>query len=175
MNTQEELVFPLNRTKIVTQILMEVVLIFFFGFLFKMFFDDHTGNRVILLIMSALLITSLVASLIFTLRALLSQSPGLVINRTGIIDNTTGISAGKIPWENISNIHVTQHRSVQFLTIEVYDPEQYLRQGNLLVRILKRLNYIFFRSPIHISANVLDLSFNEMMETVQRYHRKYGR
>jgi hypothetical protein len=174
MNMEEELVFPFNRTKIVIQMLTQIALIFMCGSLFKLFFEDPTGNRVIILIISPLAIALAVSSFIFALRAFLSKSPGLVINRAGIIDNTTGASAGKIPWENIGRIFVTQQRSTQFLTIEVHNPEQYLRQGTFLSRIFKRINYTFFHSPIHISAHALDVSFSEMVESVERYHRKYG-
>lgn len=155
MNTEQELVFPFNRSKIVTQMLTQALFIFMFGYLFKMFSKNPKGEEFLMLLISPIMITLMFSAFIFSLRKLFSKSPGLVINRTGIIDNTTGLATGIIPWGNINRMFITQHRSVQFLTIEVHDPEHYLQQGNILSRIFKRINHTFFRSPIHISAHTL--------------------
>ena len=155
--------------------LTQIVLIFLFSFLLKVFIEDPTDDWGIILIASPIMIALSGSSFIFALRALLSKSPGLIINRIGIVDNTTGASAGKIPWKIIRRLSITQHRAAQFLTIEVHDPEQFLRQGSLLSRVFKRINYTFFRSPIQISVHALDVNFSEMVEIIERYQRKYGR
>ena len=155
--------------------LMQVMFILMSGYLFKIFAENPKGDQFIILIISPFLIALMASSFIFAVLMLLSKSPGLVINPSGIIDNTTGISAGKISWNNIKRTYVTQLRSGSFLTIEVSDPEQYLKQGNYLSRVFKWVNHVFFHSPIHISSHALDISFSEMVETIEQYHKKYGR
>ena len=175
MNTEQELVFPLNRTKIASRMLVQAVLIIAFIFLFKTVVENPKDDQLFLLILSSLMVVFWLSTLFLSLSMLLNKSPGLIINSTGIVDNTTGVSAGNISWDNIKNTYITQQRSVSFLTVEVEDPKQYLAQGNVLNRIFKRINYTFFHSPIHISAGALDISFNEMVEIIEQYYKKHGR
>lgn len=173
MNTEQELVFPLNRKKIIFHMVGQVIFIILFGLLFKTSVE-HPKDDLFLTILSPVMMVFWASTFFLSSTMLLSKEPGLIINSNGIIDNTTGVAAGKIPWDNIARAYVTKYRSVRFLTIEVFDVEQYLEQGNIFSRIFKWFNHTFFHSPIHISAGLIDIGFEELIETIERYHKKYG-
>ncbi len=110
---------------------------------------------------------------------LFDRSPGLVVDRIGLVDNSSGISAGRIPWSEITGISVTTVKPLpllkaqRFLTIHVRDPQAYVARGNALKRMMKRANYRMFGSPIHISAVALKTSFEDLVELVTQYHSRY--
>ncbi|MCP4142860.1 MAG: hypothetical protein GY755_21670 [Chloroflexi bacterium] len=176
MNTEQELVFPLNKSKIILRMVLQVAFFIGFSFLFKNSVAHPKGDLFLMILSPAMMVFW--ASIFFVyLTALLGKEPGLIINPNEIINNTTGVSAEKISWNNIAKTYVTyvgKYGSVRFLTIEVYDFEQYLGQGNILSRTFKWVHHAFFRSSIHLSADTIDISFEEMVETIKRYHKKYG-
>jgi hypothetical protein len=174
MNIEKELSFPLNKKKIIPRIFLQATAIVLSVFLFYVIVTHLFYGLFILLLLLPILIFQITSSLIFALIMLLSKSAGLIIGPNGIVDNTTGVSAGKISWDNITKISVTPSSVNSFLTIEVLDPEKYLIQGNFLSRFFKRINHTFFKSPIHISAHALDISFDEMVKIVERYCAEYN-
>jgi hypothetical protein len=152
---------------------LQATLVAVLVFLFYIIMTHLIYGLFILLLLIPVLVFQIASSLIFALIMFLSKSPGLIVGPNGIVDNTKGVSAGKISWDDITKIYVTPSGVTCFLTIEVLSPEKYLRQGNLLSRFFKRINHTFFKSPIHISAHALDINFDEMADVVQRYYSEY--
>jgi hypothetical protein len=98
--------------------------------------------------------------------------PGLVLDAEGIIDNSSAISAGRIAWADVRSLRVQTVKGRPVLTVEVRDPEKYIRRAPLLKRVLVRLNAEFFGGPIHISAVALRMNFDELAATVREFHKK---
>jgi hypothetical protein len=92
--------------------------------------------------------------------------PGLVIDSEGIVDNASGLAAGRVPWEEITAIRVTNMSDQRFLTIVVADPARYLARGNAFARLLNAANIHVTGSPINISAATLAVSFEELHHTL---------
>lgn len=93
----------------------------------------------------------------------LDKKPGLIIDETGVTDNSSGVSAGLIPWKDIIEIRETKIFRQQFLLLIVQNPETYInRQPNALKRKGMESNYQHFGSPISISANALDCNYYEL-------------
>jgi hypothetical protein len=99
---------------------------------------------------------------------LFDPRPGLVIDREGIFDNSSGVSAGHVPWSEIKRFHVTGVKRERFLTIVVADPEKYIRRASLLKRPWMRMNAKQFGGAIQIGANALRMDFEEMLDAVER-------
>lgn len=98
---------------------------------------------------------------IIIIRKMMDKRPGLIINKEGIIDNSSGVSAGLIPWNDIENITVTKVMSQRFLMIHVRNPQDYLSKvTNPIKRNTMALNYKSYGSPISISANALEIDFD---------------
>jgi hypothetical protein len=97
------------------------------------------------------------------------KKPGLIIDDTGITDNSSGVSAGLIPWKDINEIRETKIFRQQFLMLIVQNPEEYInRQPNGLKRKGMESNYKHFGSPISISVNALDCKFYELKNMLQK-------
>jgi hypothetical protein len=93
---------------------------------------------------------------------LLDSRPGLIINEQGIHDNSSGLSAGFIPWEDIENIGEIRIQNQTFVQIIVKDPEKYLQRAKGWQKSAQKLNLRLYGSVINISANSLKINFLEL-------------
>ena len=112
---------------------------------------------------------------LFALFKLFDRSPGLVIDAQGIIDNSSGLSAGRIPWSDIRGLHVTVVQRRKFLCVQVDDPDKYVQRASFLKRQLVRMNAKYFGGPILISTVALSTDFDELLrvatESLERHRR----
>jgi hypothetical protein len=178
MNNEKETTIPLDKNKIALRCTLQGALIVLCGFIIKITLGYPSSNTILIVIASVVVLFFAASSFAFTFSKLFSKSPGFVISASGIVDNTAGPSAGAISWEEIAKIYLTIRNSrfstIRFVTIEVNDPQKYLMNGNFLARIFKKINYTFFKSPIHISNVSLKISFNELASMVEQYYKQYG-
>ena len=127
------------------------------------------GNPMIILIsgISAIVFFGYIAFTLF--KKLPDNKPGLIINSEGIIDNSSGVSAGIVLWKDIIEISTSTVMNQQFLMFIVKNPEEYInRQNGIVKRKAMEMNYRTYGSPISISANTLDTNFEELYELLQR-------
>jgi hypothetical protein len=127
------------------------------------------GNPMIILIsgISAIVFFGYIAFTLF--KKLPDNKPGLIINSKGIIDNSSGVSAGLVLWKDIIEISTTNVMNQKFLMFILKNPEEYInRQIGIVKRKAMEINYRSYGSPISISANTLDTNFEELYELLQR-------
>jgi len=127
------------------------------------------GNPMIILIsgISAIVFFGYITFTLF--KKLPDNKPGLIINSEGIIDNSSGVSAGIILWTDIIEISTSNVMNQKFLMFIVKNPEEYInRQNGIVKRKAMEINYRTYGSPISISANTLDTNFEELYELLQR-------
>jgi hypothetical protein len=85
------------------------------------------------------------------------------MNNTGIIDNSSGVSAGYIPWYDIEKIKFVKVFNQKFLMIIVNNPEEcFQKQASVIKRKTMQMNLKMYGSPISISATGLKCDFNEL-------------
>ena len=111
---------------------------------------------------------------LYGLFKLFDGSPGLVLDREGLIDNSSGLAAGRVAWREIRDLHVVVVSGQRFLAFVVDHPEKYLGEGNVLKRFLVRMNYRSHGAPILISAHSLKVNFEELEQLVREFRRRYG-
>jgi hypothetical protein len=100
---------------------------------------------------------------IVIVRKFLDKKAGLIISKDGLTDNSSGVSAGFIPWSDIQEITVTQVMNQRFLMIIVSNPQYYLdKVANPIKRSAMKMNYKTYGSPISISSNTLQTNFDEL-------------
>lgn len=104
----------------------------------------------------------------YAVKKCFDSKPGLEFNEAGIIDNSSGVSAGFIPWDQITDIQIMKMASQKFLSIYVANPEKYLENGNVVQRFMHRQNVKLVGTPISISANSLKVSFDELVKIVDQ-------
>jgi len=127
---------------------------------------DPTYGRI-----GAIVLVVLFAPLGIALSAhVLKRAPALVVDADGIVDSTTLVSAGRVPWHDIETVRTTVVGEERFLTLIVADPEKYVQRGHFLKRRFNALNLRFYGSPVHISANALAISFDGLSAIINQLH-----
>ncbi|MBY0480544.1 MAG: hypothetical protein K2Q21_04240 [Chitinophagaceae bacterium] len=105
-----------------------------------------------------------------TAKKLLDKRPGLIIDKNGILDQSSGVSAGLIPWSDIQEIKTTQVYNQTFIMIFVQNPNDYIaREPGIFKRKMMEINFNTYGSPISITANTLQCDFNELLNLLQTH------
>lgn len=108
------------------------------------------------------------------LKKLFNSKPALILNKSGIVDNSSGVSAGFIPWSEVEGATIVEVQKQKMLVINVRNPEEYVARGNLLKQTLNKANYKMVGSPISISSVALAINFAELISLFDQYQRKYA-
>lgn len=166
MTKEVQIEIPLSKTKMIMTFLGSLM---FVGLGIWFLTNPPKGNHwlfenpVVIFIagLASVIFFGLVAVTIF--RKFFDNKPGLTINRQGIIDNSSGVSAGLVPWTDIQEIKISQVMSQKFLMFIVKNPEDYLvKVTNPLKRNAMKMNYKTYGSPISISSNALQTNFDDL-------------
>jgi hypothetical protein len=146
-----EIVVPLSKTKVALMVVGAGA--FVLGGIWLWAIAD-TQNRYDPLFVKA---AAAAAVLFFGLCAIygcyraFDKRPGLIIDSQGIVDNSSSIAAGRIPWEDIVDVRVSGIAAQRFITIEVRHPQRFIEARNFLGRMLNAANTNLTGSPINIS------------------------
>jgi hypothetical protein len=112
---------------------------------------------------------------IYSCVKLFDQRPGLVVDGEGIIDNSSGVAAGRIGWDEIVGLQVFQISRQRFLTVLVSDPKKYASRGPFFTRMANAASMRMTGSPINISASTLSLNFDDLVEMLTATFEKCGK
>jgi hypothetical protein len=166
MTKEEQIEIPLSKTKMILTFLGSLIFVGLgIWFSIDSLKSNHWlfGNPTINFVagIASVIIFGLVAITIF--RKFSDLKPGLTISKQGIIDNSSGVSAGLIPWTDIQEIKISQVMNQKFLMFIVRNPDEYLvKVSNPLKRNAMRMNYKTYGSPISISSNALQTNFDDL-------------
>jgi hypothetical protein len=103
------------------------------------------------------------AAVIYGIKKLFDKKMGLIIDDSGIIDNTNASSIGLIEWNDISEIKIQQVMSTKFLLIYTTDPEKYLDKVKGLRRKLMKGNMKMYGTPLSITSSTLKYNFDDLI------------
>ena len=111
--------------------------------------------------------------LLYAVKRIVDNKPGLVISNAGIEDHSSAIAVGFIPWQDISGLSVKWVLLQPCLVIHFDNPSQYLSRGNVLQRFAKMINNILWGSPVLVSDISLRVSFDEMVAAIKDNYNVY--
>lgn len=114
------------------------------------------------------------AAAFYGVMKLLDTKPGLIFNSEGVVDNSSGVAAGLIPWSEISGVGVVEIKKQKMLVIKVINPEKYIETGSAIRRAANRASAAMVGSPLAIAATALKIDFQELQDVFGQYHAKYG-
>lgn len=107
-------------------------------------------------------------------RKLFDNQPGLIIDREGIHDNSSAISAGLVEWKDITGFRSLKIRSTRFIMIDVFDPEKYIaRAKNGIAKKAMQANYKLYDSPLAITSGALQYNFDTLENELLAAYEKY--
>jgi hypothetical protein len=92
--------------------------------------------------------------------------PGLIIDDQGVVDNSSAVAAGRILWNEVVALNVSEIAGQRFITIVVTDPQRFVERRNVLSRMLNAANTKMTGSPINISSNSLALKFDDVVQAL---------
>jgi len=166
MNTSKQIEIPLNKIKLTLMLLGSIV---FFGagigiMVHPAKIDGSIfQNPTINFIFGIVTILFFGIAAIFAFKKLNDNSPGLIISDKGVVDNSSGISAGFVPWTDITAIKETRVFNQRFINLVVKNPQNYIaRQKSFIKRKFVQANYSSFGTAISISANGLKCNQSEL-------------
>jgi len=112
-------------------------------------------------------------ALIFVVRKLFDNKPGLIIDQYGITDNTNATSVGLIEWGDITGIVTKNVMSNKFLILHTNRPEKYIdRTKNVIAKKAMGINYKAYGSPISIISHSLKINFDDLEKLVKSEFEK---
>lgn len=111
---------------------------------------------------------------LFALRKMFDKRPGLVLNSAGLVDNASGVTAGFIPWSDVTGSRIYEFQRARMLIINVRDPRKYTDRGGALRRAFNKANAKMGGGPVAIPSNTLKIDFPELVALFHRYYRTYG-
>ena len=101
---------------------------------------------------------------IFCIRKLSDNKPGLIFDDTGLVDNSSGLSAGHILWADIENFSVIEIHKQKLIMLRVKNPRYYIdRERNFLKRKGMELNNKMYGTPLSITSNGLKTSLDNLL------------
>ncbi|PZP48296.1 MAG: hypothetical protein DI598_10150 [Pseudopedobacter saltans] len=131
------------------------------------------GNPIVLFIIGLASVIFFGIIAIINIRKFFDKRAGLIIDKDGIWDNSSGVSAGLVAWSDIRQIKVTQIMSQRFIILIVDNPQTYIeRVKNPLKRKTMDFNYKSYGSPISISANSLNTNFDKLYNLLMEKKRE---
>jgi hypothetical protein len=110
---------------------------------------------------------------IYAVYRLIVPKPAVIINRRGIFDNASAFPAGLIEWNEIDKVYTYEYCGQRFLGIVPLDVKTFLERQSIFKRWLMKVNTGLVVAPINIPQSVLPMKVDELMLTIQEYHRNY--
>jgi len=100
---------------------------------------------------------------VFFLKKLGDPTPALVISEYGIVDNSSAISFGFVPWSDVKEISEVSSVGQRFVNVVLKDPRLFIdRLPGGWKKGLVKMNYRFFKTVISISPNALKYDFDQL-------------
>jgi hypothetical protein len=161
---------PLSKKKLTLMVIGSVMFVVL-GILFVIDPDKYVSpimrNPTIIFIAGLASILFFGLCFFFIVKKLGDNSVGLVISDEGILDNSSGVSAGQILWADIEKISVIKIHRQKLIMLQVTNPQDYInKQTSGFKRKMMQLNYKMYGTPLSITSNGLKISFDELLSTL---------
>ena len=170
MTTEQRIEVPLSKSKNVLMLIGSVAFVaigLWFVIAPPQIDNSYWGNPTKIAIAGYASIIFFGLCAVVLIRKIPDAKPGLIIDNTGLTDNSSALSAGHILWTDIENISVLEIQKHKMLMLEVKNPQDYInRQNSLFKRKGMELNYKMYGTPLSITANGLKISFQELLTLV---------
>lgn len=103
---------------------------------------------------------------LYILYKLFDKTPGLIIDKEGIYDNSSAAAGHLIKWERIKGLRVDQVMSTKFILIDIENPEEFMDEVNGIKKKLMWSTYKMYGTPTSISSSTLSCDFDELFRII---------
>ncbi len=176
MTVPEETAIPLSRGKTTLLVLMSIAFILLGVWVIQMRDAQLPPDYDPLFVRGVALacIVFFGACGLVGLRKLFDGRPGLQFTPAGIVDNSSGVSVGLVPWSDVTGLGIFQVGRTRSIVVKVADPEKYAAVGGPLRRPLNKANIKLCGSPVVVTSSTLKISFDELYALFEAYLARYG-
>jgi hypothetical protein len=157
-----------NKNKLILALLGSIALV---GIVFWGLMNLPEGNfsifsgRTIIFIAGFSTIVFFTFAFVWFFCQLLNKTPGLIINDSGIIDNTNSLSVGFIPWSDLLEIRKGKKSNQKFLMLIIRNLEDLINKTpNLIKRQALKINLKMSGTAILIQSMLLKINFDDLCQ-----------
>jgi len=106
------------------------------------------------------------------LSRLFSHRISLVLDRDGLVENSSALPGGRIPWEQITRIGITTVEKQRFLGIDVRDRTLLPSSTSRFRRWLDGQNLGITGFPVNIPSTTIDRTLEELHDLIAKYWKE---
>jgi hypothetical protein len=175
-NSTDQIIIPHSRKKILLLFLVSVGFVAL-GIYLLLISESWNYLPLLPILIKAVGIASIAfcgLCAIFYARMLLNIPPSLVLDSTGMVCNAIGYPTCKISWRDITRIRKTRVLFYNYVTLDLLEPEKYVKSGSIFWRILGAINLRGYGSPILVTSGFFQIEFDELRDIITEYHTKYS-
>ena len=104
---------------------------------------------------------------------LIKSSSAIIINKSGLTNNTILGKGIHIPWDEIKGIKLSKVYNTKFIFIEVQNPGILIQNAWPLRRIILSLNNKHYGTPIFIATNTLAQKPESVLKILKEKKKQY--
>ena len=163
----DDLVIPGSRIKLVGQFVGGVV--FAAGGWYLMFgpaqsdpFERFVG------LVTLVFFGAIAVSILFHLA---KGGPAIIINAQGIVDHSSGVSVGLIPWDHIRDVREYRVQDQVFLSITPKNLEALLKKQPRWKRAVMRANLSMGAGPVNVPQAALGVKVSDLVREIDQRRR----
>lgn len=106
-------------------------------------------------------------------KKIMQQNVGLQVDEQGVIDQSSGVSLGRIHWHDIKAVEEFSMVGQPFVVLKLSNPDAYIAKSNSFVRKIHQANIKLCGSPAAISANALQIDHLGLLNLLQKAFQDY--
>ena len=110
---------------------------------------------------------------LFLVKKIIKRTPSLIVNYSGIFDNSSAYGAYFLRWDEIESIGIesmkvrSSRHQIRLIAIRLKDPEAFLAQQSAFKAFLLRWNIKLVGTPVTISTNTLPMKLEELLAVIR--------
>ncbi|MVP01059.1 hypothetical protein EDM21_16295 [Paenibacillus sp. N10] len=162
---ENELVIHSSSKKVFVLVIAALAFVVAGGFLFWVGLTDEEESAV-LMVVGIISIVFFGLCLLYLVFQLFNKKPSLIVNDEGVTDNSSAISGGLIPWQDIEEIILYDYMGQRFIGLNLYDTEAYLARQKSMTRMLMKANRGLVRATVNITQASLPYPLEEVYEVM---------
>ena len=101
-----------------------------------------------------------------------SHRISLILDRDGLVDNSSALPAGRIPWDQITRVGISTIQNQRFLGIDVRDRTILASSTSAFHRWVDETNVALVGFPVNVPSTTIDRKLEDLLELVLRYWKE---
>ena len=136
-------------------------------------FSKYKSSPIITQVIGVSSILLFGVAMILSLIRVINPQLALIIDSQGLNVNPKKSLTDNIKWNEIKGFKEIKINSTKIIIIEVHNPSKWIKnETNLVRRKMMQFNNANYSSP-NISAVGLDISYDQLIETLNKYYNQY--